>query len=151
MTQYPGPYGRPGTPSNGRLGALKPRLRSIQLTIDDTAGTTWTVSRALVTDPKPRSTGAKVAGWVVALLMAAGGFLLTAWFLTWTISVIHEWWAFVPEMPYSIALKLGGISLLALVIGRFGAEFVKYALGTKRVPDTSDDDDSAATASSRIG
>jgi hypothetical protein len=144
--QHPGPYGqpggRPGPSGAGPATKLKPRLRRIQVQIEDAAGTTWTTRGALVTDRKPRSPGAKVAGWLVAIVLAAGVALLSAKFMTWTISVIHEWWTFVPQMPYIIALKLVGIGLLSLAIGTFGKEFMKVLLGIRRTPDADDRDSS---------
>lgn len=141
MAQYPGSSGYPsppsGTPVTGRSGAVKPRLRSIAVRIEDVTGTSWVTTSELVTDPAPRSRAAKIAGSVFKYLLGIGYIFLAAWALTWTISIVHAWWPFIPAMPYLVALKLAGVSTLFAVIGVFAKAAIRLAAGTDRLPDKS--------------
>lgn len=132
MTQ---PYGT--QPAQQLRQLVKPRLRKITLSIEDSSGRTWTTSAKLVKVPD-RSGAAQALGWIVALGLLAGAGFAAAWILQWLVSLVHGWWEFVPEMPYRTAVLLSFVSMLGGTIGAFIKVFISYAIGTSRLPANDD-------------
>uniref|UniRef100_UPI003F4934CC hypothetical protein n=1 Tax=Amycolatopsis sp. CA-096443 TaxID=3239919 RepID=UPI003F4934CC len=97
MTHPPGYRGapppnvppRPG-PGDRARQQTDPRLREVTLVIEDAAGNTWTTAGKLVPARRERSTAAKVAGWLTALVPATAGAAAAAWILTLLSGLAHD-------------------------------------------------------------
>lgn len=69
--------------------------------------------------------GLKALGLLAALTLA---WLAGALALMVTVGVVHAWWAFVPTMPYTVALVIAGIRFVSACVGQVIGEMVKEGL-----------------------
>lgn len=135
MTQ-PGPLGASSNLPTMRQQTVTPQLSHITLTIEDNTGATWTTQTPLVPRTAERSAAAKVLGRLFALALLAAAVFASAWILSWVLGIVHDWWDFVPAMPYAVALKITLVVTLAVIIGTVLKVFVGLALGTSRLPES---------------
>ncbi|WP_216216890.1 hypothetical protein [Amycolatopsis aidingensis] len=105
------------------------RPKVVSLVIEDLAGERWTASPSLTREPGSKATA---LGWIVALLLLGGSVFAFAGFLVWTVSVVRNWWAGVPELGYGVAVKLTGIVVLSVFVGTFIDTLAKRALGVRK-------------------
>ncbi|MFI5614662.1 hypothetical protein [Amycolatopsis sp. NPDC051903] len=79
-----------------------------------------------------RSPAQRVVGWFVTLALSVGWAFVLAWLATWVVGIVHDWWPFVPVLPYGVAVKVVFVIALGVVISAVFSTLGKWAISKKR-------------------